>query len=148
MKLRRGGVGYVAEWPKKRIAWEFEKRRRNQSAQEKDLAPAEFRSELIREGFVEALQSYEIRPYPGRLTIFRPPLDRTFVLPGGRLADQYREIQNHHNHWDPVTPGGLDGFEVPGDHDSMVLEPHVRVLGAKVCQVLQTAQDRLMQQGE
>jgi thioesterase domain-containing protein/acyl carrier protein len=148
MKLRRGGVGYVAEWPKKRIAWEFEKRRRNQSAQEKDLAPAEFRSELIREGFVEALQSYEIRPYPGRLTIFRPPLDRTFVLPGGRLADQYREIQNHHNHWDPFTPGGIDCFEVPGDHDSMVLEPHVRVLGAKVCQVLQTAQDRLMQQGE
>lgn len=68
-----------------------------------------------------------------------PLLDRTFVLPGGRLADEYREIQDDHNHWDPFAIGGIDRFEVPGDHDSMVLEPHVRVLGAKVRQVLRDA---------
>jgi acyl transferase domain-containing protein/thioesterase domain-containing protein len=143
MKLRRGGLRFVAEWPRKRIAWEFEKRRLKRSAHEMNLAPAEFRSELIREGFVEALAAYELRPYFGRMTIFRPPLDRTFVLPRGRLADVYGEIQHEHNHWDPYTPGGIDCFEVPGDHDSMVLEPHVRVLGAKVCEVLRKAQESM-----
>lgn len=112
------------------------------SAAERDLAPAEFRSEMIQEGFIEALEHYELRPYPGRITLFRPPLDRTFVLPGGRLADEYREIQDDHNHWDPFAIGGIDRFEVPGDHDSMVLEPHVRVLGSKVCQVLREALER------
>jgi acyl transferase domain-containing protein/thioesterase domain-containing protein len=143
MKLRRGGLRFIAEWPRKRIAWEFEKRRLNRSAQEMDLAPAEFRSELIREGFVEALAAYELRPYPGRMTIFRPALDRTFVLPKGRLANAYSEIQQENNHWGPYTPGGIDCFEVPGDHDSMVLEPHVRVLGAKVCEVLLLAQQSM-----
>jgi thioesterase domain-containing protein len=148
MKLRRGGLRFIAEWPKKRIAWELEKRRRKQEIEQYKQAPTDFRSELIRDGFVEALNTYEIRPYSGRVTIFRPPPDRDYVLPGGRLADKYGEIQEKHNHWDPYTPGGIDCYEVPGDHDSMVLEPHVRVLGAKVCQVLQKAQDKLMRQGE
>lgn len=138
-RIRRGGLKHILQWPQKRIAWEFEKRRLQQSANEETLAPAEFRSELIREGFVEALEAYQIRPYRGKLTIFRPPLDRTFVLPGGRLADEYREIQDSNNHWDPFAPDGIDCFEVPGDHDSMVLEPHVRVLGSKIFQVLNDA---------
>ena len=140
-RLRRGGAGYLVEWPRKRIAWEFEKRRQKTSAEERDLAPAEFRSEMIQDGFIEALQQYRLRPTDCRLTLFRPPLDRTFVLPGGRLADEYREIQDDLNHWAPFAPAGIDRHEVPGDHDSMVLEPHVRVLGAKVAEVLRNAQD-------
>ncbi|MCP4861744.1 MAG: SDR family NAD(P)-dependent oxidoreductase [Planctomycetes bacterium] len=146
-RIRRGGLKHILQWPQKRIAWEFEKRRLAQSADEEALAPAEFRSELIREGFEEALQTYQIRPYRGRLTIFRPPLDRTFVLPGGRLADEYREIQDPNNHWDPYAPDGIDCFEVPGDHDSMVLEPHVRVLGSKIFQVLSKAHQASQDQG-
>jgi acyl transferase domain-containing protein/thioesterase domain-containing protein len=146
-RIRRGGLKHILQWPQKRIAWEFEKRRLQRSADEEALAPAEFRSELIREGFVEALEAYRIRPYRGKLTIFRPPLDRTFVLPGGRLADEYRELQDPNNHWDPFAPDGIDCFEVPGDHDSMVLEPHVRVLGSKICQVLHEAHQASQQNG-
>lgn len=139
-RLCRGGAGYLVDWPRKRLAWEFEKRRQRASAEERDLAPAEFRSELIQDGFIEALKKYEIRPIDCRLTLFRPPLDRTFELPGGRLADEYREIQDDLNHWSPFAAAGIDRFEVPGDHDSMVLEPHVRVLGNLVAEVLRTAQ--------
>ncbi|MGB0952229.1 MAG: thioesterase domain-containing protein, partial [Planctomycetota bacterium] len=145
MRMRRGGFGYLLEWPKKRIAWELEKRRDMGDAVERGLAPAEFRSEMIQEGFVEALEHYQLRPYSGRLTLFRPPLDTTFKLPRGRFANQYREIQDSNNFWDPFASGGIDTFEVPGDHDSMVLEPHVRVLGAKVSEVLEAAQDRIEQ---
>jgi len=139
-RLRRRGTGYLLEWPKKRIAWEFEKRRQRHQAEDRDLAPAEFRSEQIQEGFIEALKNYHLRPYQGPMTLFRPPLDRSFVLPGGRLANDYREIQDHANHWTPYAQGGIEVIEVPGDHDTMVLEPHVRVLGNKVRQVLHHAQ--------
>ncbi len=142
-RLRKRGPKHILEWPKKRIAWEIQQWKKKHSANAQNLAPAEFRSELIKEGFIEALHNYELRVYPGRLTIFRPPLDNTFRLPGGKLANDYREIQDSNNHWGPYIQGGIECFEVPGDHDSMVLEPHVRVLGSKVCQVLQTAQERI-----
>jgi thioesterase domain-containing protein len=35
---------------------------------------------------------------------------------------------------------GLQVFEVPGDHDSMVLEPNVRVLAARMKRVLDAAE--------
>lgn len=145
MRIRRGGFSYLLDWPKKRIAWELEKRRDKGDAVERGLAPAEFRSEMIQEGFVEALEHYQLRSYSGRLTLFRPPLDATFKLPRGRFANSYREIQDSNNFWDPFAAGGIDTFEVPGDHDSMVLEPHVRVLGSKVSEVLEAAQDRIEQ---
>ena len=41
--------------------------------------------------------------------------------------------------------GALDVFEVPGDHDSMVLEPNVRVLARKLREVIDAAESRLPQ---
>lgn len=144
-RFKREGLSFLLEWPRKRIAWERERRRQSRSPEKRDLAPAEFRSEMIQDGFLEALNHYELRPYFGKMTLFRPPLDTTYSLPGGVIADCYREIQDSNNHWTPFAKGGIDCIEVPGDHDSMVLEPHVRVLGDKVCQVLSDAQDAIAQ---
>jgi len=143
MRAKRGGFGFLLEWPRKRLAWERKRRQQSRAPEERDLAPAEFRSELIQDGFIEALNHYQLRPYAGKITLFRPPLDSTFHLPGGVIADRYREIQDANNHWNSFALGGIDSFEVPGDHDSMVLEPHVRVLGDKVGQVLRAAQDEI-----
>lgn len=143
IRLKRDGFRFLLEWPRKRLAWERKRRQQQNSPEERNLAPAEFRSELIQDGFIEALNHYELRPYSGKMTLFRPPIDTTFKLPGGVIADCYREIQDPYNHWTPFAKGGIDCFEVTGDHDSMVLEPHVRVLGDKVCQVLSDAQDAL-----
>lgn len=143
MRIKRGGLGFLLDWPRKRLAWERRRRQQNRSPEQRDLAPAEFRSEMIQDGFIEALDHYELRPYSGSITLFRPPQDCTFRLPGGVIADRYREIQDANNHWAPFAPGGMVSFEVPGDHDSMVLEPHVRVLGDKVGQVLRAAQDEI-----
>ena len=144
-RFKREGFRFLIEWPRKRIAWERERRRQNRAPEQRDLAPAEFRSEMIQDGFLEALNHYELRPYFGKMTLFRPPLDTTYILPGGIVADCYREIQDTNNHWTPFAKGGMDCIEVTGDHDSMVLEPHVRVLGDKVCQVLSDAQDAIAQ---
>jgi thioesterase domain-containing protein len=58
---------------------------------------------------------YVVRPYPGRITLFRPT-DAPFAVPTpsdrgwGRLAAE------------------VDVRVVPGQHHSMVKEPHVREL--------------------
>lgn len=68
---------------------------------------------------IELGNAYAVRPYPGRITLFRPlespvhvpmPDDRGW----GQLAD------------------GVDIHFVPGQHHSMVQEPHVHVLAEKL----------------
>jgi thioesterase domain-containing protein len=43
------------------------------------------------------------------------------------------------NDWTGFAPE-IEVFEVPGTHDSMVLEPNVRVLGARIKRVIDTAE--------
>jgi acyl transferase domain-containing protein/thioesterase domain-containing protein len=136
-RLRRQGLGYVGRWARNRIRWEIERRRR---PPERELTPAEFRSERIEAAFREALEHYRTPVYSGKLVLFRPPLDAAHPLPGGRVASSERVIVDAHNHWRPFVSGGIDVHVVPGDHDSMVLEPNVRVLAEKLRACLEDAQ--------
>ena len=43
-------------------------------------------------------------------------------------------------HQGPHLPSQFEVVEVPGDHDSMVLEPNVRVLAARVRSVIEAAE--------
>ena len=45
----------------------------------------------------------------------------------------------HDNGWGPFVDN-VDVFEVPGDHDSMVLEPNVRVLAARLRACIEDAE--------
>jgi thioesterase domain-containing protein/acyl carrier protein len=130
-RVREEGPTYPFRWIKRRVAWEWQRRRRR-SSQDRAGTPAEFRSELVKDAFLEAVEHYELQPYPGLLTLFRPKLMRRFELAGGRWTNEFREIQDVCNHWLPYAAGGIDTYEVDGDHDSMVLEPHVRVLGPRM----------------
>jgi len=56
------------------------------------------------------------------------------------VLNEDREYVNHENHWRQHVRGGIDVHIVTGDHDSMVLEPHVRVLAAELKSSLQEAQ--------
>jgi thioesterase domain-containing protein len=56
------------------------------------------------------------------------------------VASSERVIVDAHNHWRPFVSGGIDVHVVPGDHDSMVLEPNVRVLAEKLRACLEDAQ--------
>jgi thioesterase domain-containing protein len=98
--------------------------------------PSEFRSEEVGEAFRRALGRYELRPWPGVITLFRPKLDVAHVLGPGRMTNARREFVFHDNGWGPYVER-VDVHEVPGDHDSMVLEPNVRVLAAKLRKCIQ-----------
>jgi thioesterase domain-containing protein len=139
MRLRRQGPAYLTEWARKRIAWELNKRNGAHAKGNGEMHPAEFRSEAIKDAFYRALPKYELHYYPGVITLFRPRLDEAYVLGGGRVLNSQREFVYPDNGWSPYADR-VDVFEVPGDHDSMVLEPNVRVLVQKLRACLTAAE--------
>jgi thioesterase domain-containing protein len=134
-RLRRRGPRYLAEWVRDKWRWYRERRR----ADERDAQPVatEFRSAEIGAAFLRACERYEVRPYAGAITLFRPRLEIAHVLGPGRTTNARREFVFHDNGWGEFADR-VDVHEVPGDHDSMVLEPNVRVLAAKLRACLQS----------
>lgn len=138
-RMRRRGPAYVTEWARDKLRWEIAQMRKRRHAHDGVPIPSEFRSEEVGAAFRRALGRYEVRHYPGRVTLFRPKLDVAHVLGPGRMTNAKREFVYHDNGWGPFA-GGIDVHEVPGDHDSMVLEPNVRVLAVKLRECIEAVE--------
>ncbi len=123
------GLGIVKQKIANRIEWEKEKRRRRQEPVTQAAADnsPNFQSRRIGDAFLRALAKYRIPKVPVQVAVFRPKLDVKYRLSGDRLVDSYRNYVREDNFWTPHV-GALQVFEVPGNHDNMVLEPNVRVL--------------------
>jgi thioesterase domain-containing protein/acyl carrier protein len=124
-ELRRKGPGYLLEWARARIAWE---RSRGQQAQDTEGA---FHNAAIEAAFRAAIATYDLPQRAGLTLLCRPPLDRHWRVTGGRWVSRAREYVFDDNALTPFAPA-LQVAEVPGDHDSMVLEPNVRSLAARL----------------
>jgi len=129
-RLSRSGLGYLTDWLRSRIRWEL-KRLRGTERNGAQEDPSNFRSLEIEAAFRRALDCYPLKPYDGPITLFRPKLDEAYRLSGDRVANSMREIICPDNGWTEYCCE-LRVFETPGDHDSMVLEPNVRVLAARL----------------
>ena len=68
----------------------------------------------------EAWRAYQPQVYSGRITLFRA---------SESSGDGYQEPDMG---WGRLTSGGVEVHEVPGDHISMIHEPHVRVLAERL----------------
>ncbi len=135
-ELRRGGVTYPLRWAVRRIRWEFDKRRRPVA----EAAPEhQFHNAAIEAAFYEAIARYPLRGWTGNLHLFRPPLRGKWQVSGGRLVDADRAYVLPDNDWTGRVPG-LQVEKVPGTHDSMVLEPNVRVLAARIRAAIEAAE--------
>lgn len=141
-RLRRQGLGYFLNWAKDRVDWELEQRRKRSEAPES--APNHFHNEKIEAAFRAALERYQHTPYGDSITLFRPKLPAEYDLGGGRFANQWREVIHEDNGWRRYSED-VTVIEVPGDHDSMVLEPNVRVLAGKLRGILDRAEKALRQ---
>ncbi|MDI6025814.1 beta-ketoacyl synthase N-terminal-like domain-containing protein [Corticibacterium sp. UT-5YL-CI-8] len=134
--LRRHRLGYLRQWVDARTRWREETARKDRALAEGGDAPAEaFNNERIELAFRRALTLYEIAPYDGQVTLFRPKPSVHYRLPDGRLLMENRNIVQHDNGWSQSV-AMLDVVQVPGDHDSMVLEPQVRVLATRMRRLL------------
>ena len=133
-ELRAKGPAYIAEWAKSR--WEWEKRKRLAPEQ---AGEAQFHNAAIEAAFRAALPVYDMQPRQGATVLFRPPLDLHWQVSGGKWVTRQKEYAYPDNDLTRFAPA-LQVIEVPGDHDSMVLEPNVRVLAAKLRGVIAVAE--------
>ena len=130
-ELRAKGPGYLVEWYRARQAWA----RRDRTVTE--AGEAAFHNASIEAAFLAALPDFALQPRQGLTVLFRPPLDRHWQVTGGRWVSRGKEYVFPDNDLTQFAPA-LQVIEVPGDHDSMVLEPNVRVLAARLRKIIET----------
>ena len=129
-EVRKGGFRFIADWARRRIEWERSKRAI--AAGEPDTSVPSFHNAEIEAAFRNAIGVYDLEAWEdGRVVLYRPPPDRHWKVTGGNYVSRAREYFFEDNQWTPFAPR-LEVVEVPGDHDSMVLEPNVRVLAARL----------------
>ncbi|MEE2861317.1 MAG: SDR family NAD(P)-dependent oxidoreductase [Pseudomonadota bacterium] len=140
-EIREEGVGFFGNWLRNRLAYE-----RSRRAAQPAVEATGFHNAAIHAAFLGALPRYRMRKWDGPVTLYRPRLDRRFKVSNGLHVSTAREYVFEDNLWSPWL-SGLSVVEVPGDHDSMVLEPCVRVLAERMRQELAQAdqQDMPMQ---
>lgn len=133
-ELRARGPGYLLDWARARVEWKRLQRQPQAAPQE-----AAFHNAAIEAAFRAALPRYAMPQREGATVLFRPPLDRRWQVSGGRWVSSAKEYVLPDNDLTRFAPA-LRVEEVPGDHDSMVLEPNVRVLAARMRQVIEAAE--------
>ncbi|MEQ1873207.1 MAG: SDR family NAD(P)-dependent oxidoreductase [Ilumatobacteraceae bacterium] len=121
-------LGYIGRWWRGRQDWKRELAARAQmGAPEAGMQ----HSADIESAFMRALDRYDVGQYDGEITLYRPPHQVRYRLLGGRGIDDRRDFVQEDNGWRRHC-AKVEIVNVPGDHDSMVLEPHVRVLAEAI----------------
>ncbi|MDU8926223.1 SDR family NAD(P)-dependent oxidoreductase [Alisedimentitalea sp. MJ-SS2] len=138
-ELKAGGFAYPFKWLARRVAWEFAKRRKS-DAEVSENAEVSFHNSAIEQAFLGAVAQYQVKPWDGPLALFRPPLVGKWQVAPERLVSSERAYVTSDNDWTPLAPL-IEVVEVPGDHDSMVLEPNVRVLAARMKRAIEDAEN-------
>jgi acyl transferase domain-containing protein/thioesterase domain-containing protein len=136
---RHLGPAYFAGWARKRLRWETERLMKRFGKPQENHQPYELHNAAIEAAFRTAFSRYRPAPYPGKVTLFRPKLDQAYVLGPGRVLDSHLQYVYPDNGWGRFA-GSVEVHEVPGSHDSMVLEPNVRVVAARLRASIQQAE--------
>ncbi len=131
-ELRAKGPQFLVEWGRNRLAWERGKRLTSLPV---SVSDQQFHNAEIETAFRTAISGYQLEHRAGQTVLFRPPLDRHWKVSKGAFVSQAREYVFADNKLTPFAPA-LQVIEVPGNHDSMVLEPNVRVLAAHLRSVI------------
>ena len=140
-RVRQRGPGYLLDWARNRAKWQMEQIQLRMGNREPARAEDQFHNEAVERAFRAALPRYAMRHYPGPMVLFRPKLDRAYVFGPGRVLDSAKEWVWEDNGFGAYVDL-LEVHEMPGNHDSMVLEPNVRVMAARLRGCVVEAQAR------
>jgi thioesterase domain-containing protein len=134
--LQRDGFAFVGKW----IRHHIEGRQRRAQARNvgHGKSAEQFHNEEIEGAFRRALGRYRGDAYDGSVLLMRPKLVVGYRITGGRNLNIERDLLREDNGWRRFV-SDLTIQEVPGDHDSMVLEPSVRVLAGRLREELMRA---------
>ncbi len=138
-RLARQGLGFFTDALRRKLAQKRRELRLLVSKPMTKLRPFEYVTERIETAFYAALAKYELRSYAGSVTLFRPELDQAYVLAPDHVVNKDGGWVDPFNGWKPWVQK-VEVEVVPGNHDNMVLEPHVRVLAARLREALERAQ--------
>lgn len=139
-EVRRTGPGFLWQWARRRFEWELQRIRQGERS-DAAQSPHQLHNAAIEAAFRGALPLYEVHGWNGPAVLFRPPLDRRWKVTGGRWVNGDRDYVYEDNDWTRYMPA-LRVIEVPGDHDSMVLEPNVRVLASHIKACIDAAESQ------
>ncbi len=142
MNLRREGIRYPIDWVRGRLVWREVARRRKLGIIDSSTE-GELHSSEIEAAFYRAIARYQVRHHPGTVSLFRPKLNPTHVFGPGRMINRDKRFIYDDNGWTPYCDR-VEVHEMPGDHDSMVLEPNVRVLAARMREQIVAAERAAM----
>ena len=138
--MRNEGSGFLSQWLANRIAWEEEKRKK-EAGLTAVRSTDRLNNEAVEAAFRRALDRYTVRPYAGEVTLFRPQPNIRYHLSNGRRLMPGRTMFLEDNGWSPFAPN-IKTTIVPGTHDSMVLDPNVRVLSDHIRRLLAAGDTR------
>jgi amino acid adenylation domain-containing protein len=116
-KIRRD---YVSMYSALRVQW-FRLRGRS--------IPYELRDFWLTRAFLRAAAGFRPRIYPGRLTLLRATGVEAALLNVGSYMG-----------WSKLAAGGVETFDVPGNHYTIMDEPNVTVLASMLKRCLETAE--------
>ncbi len=137
-EVKKKGITYPFIWARNRIRWELAKRRASDDL-DAPTPDHQFHNAEIEAAFMTSVTSYQLEGWDGPLALFRPPLVGHWSVSGGKMVDSQRAYVLHDNGWRDWVPS-TRVFEVPGDHNSMVLEPNVRVLVSRMKSCIEEAE--------
>jgi thioesterase domain-containing protein/acyl carrier protein len=146
-ELMAEGPRYLFRWARDRVQWEIDKILRKLAPPPEVTQAAEFHNDTIEAAFMTSSHAYKLAPWDGSVTLFRPPLPKRWQVSEGKWVSPELRYITEDNGWAEWAPG-LDVVEVSGDHDSMVLEPHVRVLARAMRRVIEAAEARQRKPGQ
>ena len=141
LDFQRSGPAYLVEWGKNRVEWEVGKVKKLILPEPEivQATPTSFQNDAIEAAHYRALERYKMQNYSGRVTLFRPKLSPSYVINAERWIDDQDKYLFHDNGFGKYS-GDLEVFEMPGDHDSMVLEPNVRVMARRLRKLIERAE--------
>lgn len=84
----------------------------------------------VRKSGHQASQTYDPKPYDGKVTLFRATEQPRGIIPDPTLG------------WGRLVRGPLEIIEVPGHHGSLIREPRVRILVARLVEALTKVQEQ------
>ena len=133
--LRREGPAFLLQKIRARRKWRRELAATEHERREEGSNPAGFHSRRVGDAFLRGLEKYRVGKADVEAILFRPRQTAEYRLRDGRQLDSDRNVLLPDNGW-TAHVSTLRVIEVPGNHDSMVLEPNVRVLAATLRRVL------------
>ncbi len=134
--VRRYGFGYVQEKVRRRLRELTNTLRETEQPATDSAAVILADTERQRHRFSATADRYQLRTYPGRVTLFA--LANRDALSDSMFDPSLGEVDPTLG-WDRVAAGGVEVHELSGGHISIFLEPHVRRLAEKLTVCLAAA---------